>query len=365
MNKTFWKAFWLVVIVFARTLVAAEPPRYELQFPNLPGYQTLACDLHMHTVFSDGGVWPTVRVQEAWRLGLHAIAISDHIEYTPHKEDIPIKPNRPFELAEGQARAHNLLLVRAAEITQDTPPGHFNAIFLKDVKPLHTRDPKDLMEKMKLANEQGAFVFWNHHEWQGAEKGRWLDIHTKLWENKWFQGMEICNGDEYYPQAHAWCLEKNLTMLGASDIHDPDLRKKNTAEDHRTITLVLVKERSLAGLKEGLLEGRTLVWYKNQLIGQEKWLRPFFEACLQVSQPHARVKNTAYVEVKNISSTDIVLEQTTKNRTIPTRLPAGSVTVMPFTCRGSNQPVEKNFTVSNFLVAPQKGLAVSIKVPVP
>ena len=41
--------------------------RHEIHFPNLPGYQTLKCDLHMHTVFSDGEVWPTVRVREAWR----------------------------------------------------------------------------------------------------------------------------------------------------------------------------------------------------------------------------------------------------------------------------------------------------------
>ena len=44
-----------------------------IEFPDVPGYLTLKCDLHMHTVFSDGSVWPNIRVQEALRDGLDAI----------------------------------------------------------------------------------------------------------------------------------------------------------------------------------------------------------------------------------------------------------------------------------------------------
>ena len=80
-----------------RPAVAAEVRR-EIEFPDLAGYQTIACDLHMHTVFSDGLVWPTVRVAEAWRQGLDAMAITDHIEYQPHKDDVSTRHNRPYEL---------------------------------------------------------------------------------------------------------------------------------------------------------------------------------------------------------------------------------------------------------------------------
>ncbi|HBG87129.1 MAG TPA: hypothetical protein DEG09_08890 [Marinilabiliaceae bacterium] len=48
-------------------------PRKEIRIPNVLGYQTLKCDFHMHTIFSDGDVWPAVRVQEAWEEGLDAI----------------------------------------------------------------------------------------------------------------------------------------------------------------------------------------------------------------------------------------------------------------------------------------------------
>ncbi len=54
-------------------------------FPDIPGYETLICDFHMHTVFLDGLVWPTVRVSEAVEEGLDAISITDHIEYLPHE----------------------------------------------------------------------------------------------------------------------------------------------------------------------------------------------------------------------------------------------------------------------------------------
>ena len=52
----------------------------KIEFPNLPGLKTLVCDLHMHTVFSDGSVWPNIRVMEGNRDGLDVIATSEHLE---------------------------------------------------------------------------------------------------------------------------------------------------------------------------------------------------------------------------------------------------------------------------------------------
>ena len=57
--------------------------RNEIQVPDLDGYTTLKCDFHMHSVFSDGLVWPTVRVDEAYRDGLDAISLTEHIEVPP------------------------------------------------------------------------------------------------------------------------------------------------------------------------------------------------------------------------------------------------------------------------------------------
>jgi len=140
-----------------------------INFPDIPGCKTLKCDLHMHTVFSDGQVWPTVRVDEAFRLGLDAISITDHIEYQPHGNDIPTNHNRPYEIALQSAKEKNILLVKGTEITRSTPPGHFNAIFLEDVNPV---DTKDLLEATKAAQAQGAFIFWNHPDWKPDNRPR-------------------------------------------------------------------------------------------------------------------------------------------------------------------------------------------------
>ena len=118
--------------------------RNEIQVPDLDGYTTLKCDFHMHTVFSDGLVWPTVRVDEAYREGLDAISLTEHIEYRPHKKDIVADHNRSFDLCQKQAEKLGILLIRGSEITRPMAPGHFNAIFLADSNPLEQKEYKDL-----------------------------------------------------------------------------------------------------------------------------------------------------------------------------------------------------------------------------
>jgi hypothetical protein len=340
----------------------AQDVRHEIQFPDLPGYQTLVCDLHMHTVFSDGSVWPPVRADEAWRQGLDAIAITDHIEYTPHKDDVPVNLNRSHELAAGRAREKNLLYPKGAEITRDTPPGHFNAIFLNDIEPLNT---EDFVEVIRRANEQGAFVFWNHHAWKGAEKGQWLEVHTTLYDNKWLHGMEVANGDTYYPEAHQWCLDRNLTMIGNSDIHAPDLRQRSAPDDHRTVTLVFAKDRSLEALKEALFAGRTAVWYQDQVIGRKEWLQPLFQGCVRVSKPHLRSKDALWVEFHNDSDLDITLQRTGDTGPAEIKLPARAVVVGKIGTRAPDQPLTLSYKATNFLVAPGTPLEVKLEIPGP
>jgi predicted metal-dependent phosphoesterase TrpH len=129
--------------------------RTEIRIPDILGFLTLKCDFHTHTVFSDGNVWPTLRVEEAWCEGLDAISITDHIEYLPHKGDIPKQHNRSYEIALPRAEELGIILIRGAEITRQMPPGHINAVFLQDVNPLDTENWRDAL---RAANAQGAFV---------------------------------------------------------------------------------------------------------------------------------------------------------------------------------------------------------------
>ena len=336
---------------------AGAQVRHEIQFPDLPGLQTLKCDFHMHSVFSDGSVWPTVRVDEAWRLGLDAIALTDHIEYLPHK-DISATHNRSHDLAAGKAREAGLLFPRGTEITRETPPGHFNALFLEDVTPLVT---DDFVEAVKQANQQEAFVFWNHHAWKGEEKGRWLDVHTTLFDNGWLHGMEICNGDSYYPTAHRWALEKNLTMLGNSDIHAPDLNQRTTAREHRTMTLVFVKQRTPEALKEALVQRRTAVWFANQLIGRKELLDPLFYECVSMAGPHLRGGKVVWVKIHNSCDLEITLDKSQGPGPPQLVLPARSTSLVKIGVEDPSKPLELSYLATNFLIGPEESLPVLLR----
>lgn len=350
----------LVVVVWLSVAAVEAQTRNEIPFPDIPGYVTLKCDLHMHTVFSDGAVWPTVRVDEAWRIGLDMIVISDHIEYQPHADDIPTQHERPYELARGAAATRGILLAKGAEITRDTPPGHFNAVFLRAIDPV---DTPEFLDAIRVANEQGAFVFWNHQAWQGEEAGTWRDVHQTMFENEWFQGMEVYNSGTYYPTAHRWCVEKGLTMLGNSDIHGPDLLRKNTAKEHRAMTLVFAEERSVESVHEALREGRTVVWGGPNLVGREEWLKPLFAAMVTVHPAHLKHGDgRTYFKVHNMAPVEIKLVRRGATGPAELTLPAEG-TVLVVANFGDAESMELEYTAENLLVAPETGLDVVLTVP--
>ncbi len=143
--------------------------RTPIQIPDIPGYQTLVCDLHIHTVFSDGDVWPTVRAEEAWREGLDVIAITDHIEYLPHKDDIRTNHNRSGYIAKGYGKNINVTVIRGSEITRDMPPGHLNAIFIQDANKL---DVETWREAVSVARQSGS-IHILEPPWLAGSTKRW------------------------------------------------------------------------------------------------------------------------------------------------------------------------------------------------
>jgi hypothetical protein len=348
----------VLLTVLCLTGLVAGDVRHQIAIPDILNYKTLKCDFHIHTVFSDGEVWPTVRVEEAWREGLDAIAITDHIEYQPHKKDIPTNHGRSYEIALPLAKQRNILLVKGAEITRDTPPGHFNAIFLTDIHPLDTNDFNDVF---RAANKQGAFVFWNHPLWKPEAKG-WLDVHTMLYENKWLHGIEIVNGDTYWPETYRWAIERNLTILGNSDIHDPIVIGQATSKDHRPITLVFATDRSLDALKEALVKGRTAIWFKNKLIGPKQYLDAIFNESVRIVKPHYRQGDTVWFEIRNSSCLDLQLEDTRGSGALV--VPANAVIVVSYKAKVADdaESLKLSYRVSNFLIAPKESLVVSVSI---
>jgi len=113
----------------------------------------------MHTVYSDGDVWPTPRVQEARKDGLEAIAITGHGDYHPKKGDVSEDIARPHEIARLAGRQLGPLVVPPAGITRGNL--HCNALFVKDANAFKGLE---LAAALRQARDQGAFVFWNHQQ---------------------------------------------------------------------------------------------------------------------------------------------------------------------------------------------------------
>jgi len=257
--------------------------RHKINIPDIPGYQTLKCDFHMHTVFSDGDVWPTVRVKEAWEEGLDAIAITDHIERQPSKKFITGDHNSSYEIALPEAIEKNIILIKAGEITRQMPPGHLNALFLEDVNKLDVPDPVDALN---AAKNQGAFIIWNHPGWQAQQPDTcmWMPMHQSLFEKGLINGIEVFNEVEFYPIVLDWCIDKKLTVISNSDIHDIVSHNYLLETQTRPLTLVFAKDRSSNSIKEALIEGRTLALFNNYLAGREDLLKEIFTASVKIKQ---------------------------------------------------------------------------------
>jgi hypothetical protein len=349
---------WLVVFCMAPLFVEAQV-RHEISFPDIPGYKTLKCDLHTHTVFSDGDVWPSVRAEEAWREGLDVVAISDHIEYQPHKEHVKHDHNASYQIAAEKARSLGVLVIKAAEITRGTPPGHYNALFLDDASELEV---DAFVDAVRIANEQGHFVFWNHPLWKGIEKGRWQDIQQQLYDSGWLHGIEVANGSDYYPEVHEWCLEKNLTMVGNSDIHRPSMIEVSTADNHRPMTLVFASDVTPEAIRDALHAGRTAVWMEEKLIGKKQYIEAIFDGSVEVRPPHFRQKAGFYVHMINRSHMNIELKRMGDVGPEEIILEANATSVVQIKHPENDRPASLEYEVANFLIAPGKGLPVTLAI---
>lgn len=291
----------------------SQDEQRKINFPNTSDYLVLICDFHTHSVFSDGSVWPDIRVQEAVKDGLDALAITEHIEYQPHREDIPnTDRNRSYQLAEEYARPYDLLVIPGAEITRDLPPGHANALFIQDANKLNVKEPIDAY---KAAKAQGAFIFWNHPDWIGQNKDGlpvWTPVHEMLKAEELIHGIEVVNDLTYSEAALQIALDQNLSAIGTSDIHGlVDWQYMIPDGGHRPVSLVFAKERSLEGIKEALFAGRTIAWYNDILIGPTHFLQKITDASLSTkNRGFIGSSNELEIEISNNSDAKLILENT-------------------------------------------------------
>lgn len=298
-----------------------------VNLPDLPGYVTLKCDFHMHTVFSDGDVWPTVRVDEALRDGLDAIAITDHLEYNPKKDFVPVDHNAAWNIAEGYAKERNLILVHGTEITRSMPPGHFNALFIEDAA-LIAKD--SVWDNFAEAIKQGAFLQWNHPGWKSQEPDgipKLYEMHHRLIKNGWLHGIEFANGIDYYPLVFTFCEQNNAAIIGNSDVHGIISESYDVSDsNNRPMTLVFAKERTHDDLKEAMFAGHTMAYFNNILAGKDEYALPFFHECISVEKPYYENSSNLFFEVSNKSDITFYLINGVPGAPASITLAANSVT---------------------------------------
>ena len=360
-------------------------------FPDIDGYKTLLTDFHQHTVFSDGSVWPTIRVEEAIKDGLDAISLTEHLEYQPYSKDIPNPDrNRAYNIAKRFAENKNksldrkLIVINGQEITRSMPPGHINAIFLNDAnKLLH---PKDSIKGILAANKQDAFVFWNHPAWPAQRSdgiAKLDEFHKYLIEKKLLHGMEVVNELYYSEEALRLALENDLTIMGTSDIHglidwlfkvpDDNESSNGTLPGHRPVTIVFSKDKSEDGIKDALFAGRTAVFYNELLIGKEEYINQLVKKSLTIDNigdlelgyledGKSTIKN---VRLKNISDAPFLLknlsEYTFETSSDIINIKPNSTHTLSIKTRGKPFK-ELNFEVLNAIIGPKKYL--KLKMPI-
>ena len=362
----------LIVILMMSFLTINLAQERKVFFKSPAHIYYISSDLHIHTVFSDGAVWPTVRVDEAVRDSIDLISLTEHIEYQSHISDIPhINRNRSFQIAGGYIQNKPLAVVHGTEITKPMPPGHFNAIFINDANKFFDENKKPLNFKkaIKEANTQGAFVFWNHPMWEANRSdgiAKLDPIHKEIINSKLLHGIEVVNFDTFSEEAMKIALENELTMMGTSDVHVLIAWDFNIAKEsfHRPITFIMSENRTIKSIRDALFRGDTFIWYRDLIIGKSNNLEQVIDNNFEIiSKGYGYRDRKAVIlelELVNNSVAPISLNYTGKytfhnDYKFIELKPKSSKTIFVKT-KKVEETLNLEFEILNYIIAPKTNL---------
>src|SRR5689334_1096532 len=194
------------------------------------------------------------------------------------------------------------------------PPGHCNAIFINDANKMLISDS---MEVFREAKRQSAFTFWNHPMWirqRPDGMSTLTPMHKALIKEKLLDGIEVVNDGSYSEEALQIALENNMTIMGTSDVHQLiDWTFGVPKGGHRPITLVFSKEGTIESIKEGLMNHKTVVFFKDLLIGRDEVLVPLIKESLKINSAKYLDKTTVLeVEIENVTSCQFTVQNKSK-----------------------------------------------------
>lgn len=317
-----------------------EMCRREVVLPQVNGYNIYKADLHTHTVFSDGSVMPSYRVQEAWLDGLDIMAVTEHIEYRPREEEyvqylkkyvdkkykgavnhrlgskgvteegIMVDLNHCVRLSQKEAEKYGLLIIPGTEITRSgSKVGHFNALFTTDNNLIYHPDP---LQAIRNAKAQGALVQHNHPGWTRKDID-FTETEAIAYNEGLIDGVEVVNGTEFYPGIIDRVREYGLFISANTDVHSTTAAGYTLFGALRPMTLVFAKENTLESVREALEANRTLAMAFNTLCGDARLLRDFFTAGVKARFLRENSKGI-HLAVTNMTSVPYTVCQDGKNQ---------------------------------------------------
>ena len=358
------------------------------ELPDIPGYLTLKADFHLHTVFSDGHVWPSFRVKEALGDGLDVISLTEHIDYEGYPGELEYNRERGYQIALESAKGSDLLVIRGVEISPRVQPYHHNVIFVEDVDNFPFDYMKDwhqtfvmkddiarseLMAPFLEAQRQKGFVFYNHPTfdwWDQKEQILFTEFHQELLDKGILGGVEVINGNRYNIIAHRLAHEYDLTIFGNSDEHyDTASTYKETG---RPMTLIFATDKTEEAVEDAILNRRTMAYFDNHLVGRQKEAEALVKASLDIKTQKQQGKFAPRLAIMVTNKTGIAYDLKFKSEYNIDYRPLGrmklgpkeSATLLLSPVWEYLQTIDLILEVDNVLVGPEEFLVMKLEIPV-
>ncbi|MCK5740325.1 hypothetical protein KAH55_14145, partial [bacterium] len=161
-------------------------------------------------------------------------------------------------------------------------------------------------------------------------------------------------------------------MLANSDIHNETIAAYNAdTEKHRPLTLVFTTEKTKAGIREALFAGRTVGYFGDNLIGRELFLRPFFEAAIEVLTTEVPGdSHRVWLKIRNNSDMSFFLvpAQSTDGIQLPEKVVLKAGRMVRFLVKldtekfTNSENISIPFVVENLKILPDQGMPFDISV---
>jgi hypothetical protein len=154
-------------------------------------------------------------------------------------------------------------------------------------------DP-DLEVALRKVKEQGGIVIHNHPAWRRKTSDK-TEFHEKVYGEGLIDGVEVVNGQTFYPHIGRRCIDEKLTMFANTDEHSLISHRYGQVGCFRTMTIIFAKELTENAIKDAILKHRTIAYSGGNLIGDKSWLVEYLNAAVDCRVAKVNEKNNEHI----------------------------------------------------------------------